>query len=59
MARSLLCNVCFIGCRECFLLLPRKDELVAGDMYIIAAAEFDMAIGNAVKKNNRPAVAAR
>lgn len=41
-----------------FSLVTSEDELVAGDMYIIAAAEFDMAMGNAVKKNNRPAVAA-
>lgn len=41
-----------------FSLVTSQDELVAGDMYIIAAAEFDMAMGNAVKKNNRPAVAA-
>lgn len=41
-----------------FSLVTSEDELVAGDMYIIAAAKFDMAMGNVVKKNNRPAVAA-
>lgn len=41
-----------------FSLVTSEDELVAGDMYIIAAAKFDMAMSNAVKKNNRPAVAA-
>lgn len=41
-----------------FSLVISEDELVDGEMYIIAAAEFDMAMGNAVKKNNRPAVAA-
>ncbi len=40
-----------------FSLVISEDELVDGEMYIIAAAEFDMAMGNATKQNNRPAVA--